>query len=71
MNHDLDVDALRLRFAVYMATGDIDDAVNLASHIPRLLDIIDTQEWMLKHLDRCGHFPKDLSALQLKRESAQ
>lgn len=41
-------ESLRLKFTVYMATGDRDDAVDLARHIPALLDIIDTQARMIE-----------------------
>lgn len=39
---------LRAKFAVYRMTNDPTDAVEMASHIPALLDIIDTQHAIIE-----------------------
>lgn len=41
---------LKTQFAIYMALGERDMAVELASHIPLLLETIDTQQAMIQKM---------------------
>jgi hypothetical protein len=44
----MDTESLRLKFQVYLETGTHPDAVEMASYIPALLDVIDTQHDLIK-----------------------